>query len=89
MNIYVVGLWHFGAVTAACLERFKQQENSSPSLPKASALAIFLATEQNNGISGKLISAVWDNLAQWPAHISVLNSSDLYTLRRISGRDRG
>jgi len=67
----------------------KQKENGGTSLSKASALAIFLATEQSNGISGKLISAVWDNWAQWPEHLSTLNSSDIYTLRRISGRDRG
>jgi NAD(P)-dependent dehydrogenase (short-subunit alcohol dehydrogenase family) len=67
----------------------KQKENGGTSLSKASALAVFLATEQSNGISGKLISAVWDNWAQWPEHLSTLNSSDVYTLRRVSGRDRG
>ena len=67
----------------------KQKETGGTSLSKASTLAVFLATEQSNGISGKLISAVWDNWAQWPEHLSALNSSDIYTLRRISGRDRG
>ena len=50
--------------------------------------AVFLASEKSNGISGKLISAVWDNWEIWPEHIAELNSSDIYTLRRIVGKDR-
>ena len=32
--------------------------------------------------------AVWDDWAVWPKHINELNASDIYTLRRIAGRDR-
>ena len=52
-------------------------------------LCDFLLTEKSDGITGKLISAEWDNWAEWPNKLDQLNNSDLYTLRRITGRDRG
>lgn len=52
-------------------------------------LCDFLLTETSDGITGKLISAEWDNWAEWPSRIDQLKNSDLYTLRRITGRDRG
>lgn len=59
------------------------------SFEKVSNLALFLASEESRGITGKLISAVWDNWLDWPKHLSELNNSDLYTLRRITSRDKG
>ena len=52
-------------------------------------LALFLASDASKGITGKLISAVWDDWEHWPEHVGDLSSSDVYTLRRIVGRDRG
>ncbi len=52
-------------------------------------LCDFLLSDRSQGISGKLISAEWDNWTEWPDHLDELASSDLYTLRRITGRDRG
>jgi NAD(P)-dependent dehydrogenase (short-subunit alcohol dehydrogenase family) len=59
------------------------------SLDKVGDLALFLASDASYGISGKLISAVWDRWQEWPKHLDQLSVSDAYTLRRISGRDRG
>ncbi len=56
---------------------------------KVMSLCDFLISDLSNGVSGKLISAHWDNWAEWPKHINDLMRSDLYTLRRIVGRDRG
>lgn len=56
---------------------------------KAAKLALFLASAEARSITGKLISAVWDDYERWPAHSEVLGDSDAYTLRRITGRDRG
>ena len=56
---------------------------------KLIALCDFLLSDRSQGISGKLISAEWDNWSEWPDHLDELASSDLYTLRRITGRDRG
>lgn len=55
---------------------------------KLLSLCDFLLTERSDGISGKLISAEWDNWAEWPNHLDQIKNSDLYTLRRITGRDR-
>jgi NAD(P)-dependent dehydrogenase (short-subunit alcohol dehydrogenase family) len=53
------------------------------------SLCDFLVSEESKGISGKLISAEWDNWREWPRHVHELRASDLYTLRRITGRERG
>jgi NAD(P)-dependent dehydrogenase (short-subunit alcohol dehydrogenase family) len=52
-------------------------------------LVHFLISGKGSGITGKLISAVWDKWENWPAHLDELKNSDAYTLRRIAGRDRG
>jgi 3-oxoacyl-[acyl-carrier protein] reductase len=52
-------------------------------------LCKFLTSNESFGISGKLISAEWDNWREWPNHLDELQDSDLYTLRRITSRDRG
>jgi NAD(P)-dependent dehydrogenase (short-subunit alcohol dehydrogenase family) len=54
----------------------------------ACGLINFLASDISDGITGKLISAEWDKWSEWPQHIKELRDSDLYTLRRITGRDR-
>ena len=52
-------------------------------------LAVFLASDASNGITGRLIAAKWDNWQAWPEHLAELEKSDIYTLRRITGRERG
>jgi NAD(P)-dependent dehydrogenase (short-subunit alcohol dehydrogenase family) len=59
------------------------------SMDRVANLGLFLASDESKGITGKLISAVWDNWEHWPEHLNELDSSDAYTLRRIAGRDRG
>lgn len=59
------------------------------SMDRVADLVLFLATDASKGITGKLISAVWDDWEHWPEHLNELSSSDVYTLRRITGRDRG
>lgn len=56
---------------------------------KILSLCDFLLTDRSEGITGKLISAEWDNWAEWPNHVDEFKNSDLYTLRRITARDRG
>ena len=67
----------------------KQKATGGTSLVPGSELAVFLGSAASDGISGKLISALWDNWEHWPNHLNELSSSDAYTLRRIIGRDRG
>jgi NAD(P)-dependent dehydrogenase (short-subunit alcohol dehydrogenase family) len=66
----------------------QKQEGGTP-MTYATELAMFLASSASDGITGKLISALWDDWPAWPAHLDQLRGSDIYTLRRITGRDRG
>lgn len=59
------------------------------SMQQVAELCHFLSSDAGNGITGKLISAMWDNWRNWSEHLEEMNSSDLFTLRRIVGRDRG
>ncbi len=56
---------------------------------RAVALCLFLASPAGDGITGKLISAVWDPWEALPGHLAELQGTDLYTLRRILPQDRG
>ena len=67
----------------------RQKEQGGSSMVPAVELAVFLGSAASDGITGKLISALWDDWQAWPAHLDQLRGSDLYTLRRIAGRDRG
>ena len=67
----------------------KQKNKGGIPLSKGADLAVFLASSRSDGITGKLISAVWDNWEDWPENLDILKNSDVYTLRRIAGRDRG
>lgn len=67
----------------------QQKESGGAPLEKGADLALFLASGASDGLTAKLISAVWDNWEHWPDHLDELSSSDAYTLRRVAGRDRG
>lgn len=67
----------------------QQKEKGGAGLVKGTDLALFLASSESDGITAKLISAIWDNWLEWPKYLDQLSASDAYTLRRISGRDRG
>lgn len=58
-------------------------------LEKGAALAVFLASSASDGVTGKLISAVWDAWASFPDHLDDLQATDVYTLRRIVPQERG
>lgn len=49
----------------------------------------YLASSQSNGITGKLISAVWDPWYSLHEYLDDLKNSDIYTLRRIIPKERG
>lgn len=66
-----------------------QKKNGGTSFDAGTSLALFLASDYSNGITGKLISALWDDWELWPRYLRELNESDIYTLRRITGKDRG
>jgi NAD(P)-dependent dehydrogenase (short-subunit alcohol dehydrogenase family) len=61
----------------------KQKETGGISPEMAAALAVFLASDESDGLSGRLISAVWDDWAKLSRRIPEIMSGDLFTLRRI------
>tara|TARA_A100001011_G_C14303419_1_gene841918 strand:+ start:49 stop:936 length:888 start_codon:yes stop_codon:yes gene_type:complete len=48
----------------------------------------FFCHKKSDGISGKLISVLWDDWHKFTNYKKILNKSDLGTIRRIAGRDR-
>jgi 3-oxoacyl-[acyl-carrier protein] reductase len=55
-----------------------------PTPEKAADLAVFLASEGSGMVSGRLLSAVWDDWRSLPQRCEQVMSSDLYTLRRVT-----
>ena len=77
-------------VGAAFYERAKKQkEQGGPPLEKGAALAVFLGAAASDGLTGKLLSAVWDPWETLSAHAADVRQTDIYTLRRIVPKDRG
>lgn len=66
-----------------------QKEKGGASLANAASLCLFLASSESDGITGRLISAVWDNWHILPERAAKLHGTDIYTLRRITSKDRG
>ena len=67
-----------------CLE---QKEKGGTPPEKAAELAVFLASDESKGLTGKVISAVWDDWKSIPQKIQEFQTSSMFTLRRIDGRN--
>jgi 3-oxoacyl-[acyl-carrier protein] reductase len=65
-----------------------KKEGGTP-LDLAANLAVYLSSTQSDGITGKLISAQWDPWESLHEHLQDLQRTDVYTLRRITPKDRG
>jgi 3-oxoacyl-[acyl-carrier protein] reductase len=77
-------------VGSAFYEQSREQKaRGGTPLERGASLCVFLASPAGDGITGKLISAVWDPWEQLPAHLDDLRDSDIYTLRRIVPHERG
>jgi NAD(P)-dependent dehydrogenase (short-subunit alcohol dehydrogenase family) len=67
----------------------KTKEEGGTPLEMGAALAVFLGSAASDGITGRLLSAVWDPWEQLASHREDLDRSDIYTIRRIVPKDRG
>lgn len=65
------------------------KKNGAVPLELGASLAVYLASAESNGITGKLISAQWDPWKDLQTHREDLEKSDIYCLRRIVPEDRG
>lgn len=67
----------------------EQKKSGGAPLDDGADLAVFLGSALSDGITGKLISALWDPWRSLPEHLDDLKSTDIYTLRRVVPKDRG
>jgi 3-oxoacyl-[acyl-carrier protein] reductase len=67
----------------------RQRDEGGAGLEKGAELATFLASSESDGISGRLLSAIWDDWAHLPEWRDELACGDVFTLRRITPGDRG
>ena len=70
-------------------QALKVRDSGGADPAQAAALCVFLASSASDGLTGKLISAVWDPWQALPEHLEDLRRTDVYTLRRIAPKDRG
>ena len=63
-------------------QRQKAEGGTPPE--RAAELAVFLASSLSDGLSGRLISAVWDDWPHMAPRIPEVMASELYTLRRVT-----
>lgn len=66
----------------------KQKQNGGSSPELGAQLCVYLASPAGDGITGKLISAIWDPWKKLSHYLDDLKNSDIYTLRRIVPQDR-
>jgi len=77
-------------VGQAFYERSKRQQAEGGTPPeKGAELCAFLASPESDGITGKLLSAIWDPWDELAERRADLDGTDVYTLRRIVPADRG
>ena len=67
----------------------KTKEKRGTPLATGAALAVFLGSAESDGITGRLLSAVWDPWQELQTRRADLDATDVYTLRRIVPGDRG
>jgi len=85
-------LIHAGPETVgqAFFDRMKKiADDGGTPLETGAALTVFLGSAASDGITGRLLSAVWDPWDELPRHRDELEGTDIYTLRRIVPSDRG
>jgi NAD(P)-dependent dehydrogenase (short-subunit alcohol dehydrogenase family) len=66
----------------------EQQRSGGVPLERGAELAVWLASPASDGVTAKLLSALWDPWSELGEHLVDL-ASDVYTLRRIVPSDRG
>ncbi len=74
-----------GELEISIAKKALEQGATDPAIP--AQLIVYLASEKSNGLTGRLISAVWDDWKKFDSSIGEITESSLYTLRRIDGRN--
>lgn len=74
---------------SAYSDALKQKMSGGTPAEKAAALCVMLLAGESGGVTGRLISAIWDPWKSLHEIKEELARSDIYTLRRIVPADRG
>ena len=78
------------AAGQAFLDTTKKQLAGGAVPPSIAANAsVLLLSDAAKGITGKFVAAPYDGWKDWPAHVSQLQETDIFTLRRILPKERG
>ena len=83
------GLENAGESEFVAAQQQRQIRDDTEGLTRVSELVSYLLSPASDGISGKLISAIWDAWHSFGGHKTEMTDSDIYTLRRIVPSDRG
>lgn len=67
----------------------KQKQDGGTPPEKAADLAVFLASSRSDGLTGRVLSALWDDWRKFADLKSEIMATDIYTMRRITAKDRG
>jgi NAD(P)-dependent dehydrogenase (short-subunit alcohol dehydrogenase family) len=66
----------------------EQKAQGGSPLERGAQLAVFLGSGASDGLTGKLLSALWDPWERLTDYLQELQKTDVYTLRRIVPQDR-
>lgn len=66
----------------------KQKQGKSSDPKKAAELVCYLMSDKASNVTGRLISAIWDNWSEMHSWNEKRQKSDLFTLRRVVPEDR-
>jgi NAD(P)-dependent dehydrogenase (short-subunit alcohol dehydrogenase family) len=67
----------------------KQKKDGGAPPEKGAALCAYLLSGASDGITGRLLSAMWDGWETLADHRADVAAGDIYTLRRVVPKDRG
>jgi 3-oxoacyl-[acyl-carrier protein] reductase len=66
------------------LEELKRMEETAGTTPdRAAGLVVFLASDGSNRLTGRLLSAVWDDWEHFADRMDEIAASEAFTLRRV------
>lgn len=68
----------------ALAEAHRLQETGWVSAEPAASLAVFLASSDSDGLTGRIISAIHDDWQSFPGRIEEVMATEYYTMRRIN-----
>lgn len=69
---------------AKLLKELKGMEETGGASPdRAAGLVVFLASDRSNRLTGRLLSAVWDDWEHWENSMEDIAASEAFTLRRV------